>query len=163
MNALTICQPYAELIMRGKKRVENRTWPVGYRGAMLIHAGKFARMAGVGSLRQRRRDEIPLTEMDFGKIVGMVQLRGCLHKNLHSPIRDPVVLEAWPWLATHEHAEGRYCWILEDAFRFSQPVAYRGQQGLFDIPAGIVAAGLSEALEARRLRTLAGPIWATDH
>lgn len=40
MKALTICQPYAELIARGDKPIENRTWPTHYRGPLLIHAGK---------------------------------------------------------------------------------------------------------------------------
>lgn len=51
MKALTICQPYAELICRadesedgrrGKrfKLVENRTWATKYRGPLAIHAGK---------------------------------------------------------------------------------------------------------------------------
>jgi hypothetical protein len=40
VKALTICQPYAELIARGQKRVENREWPTRYRGPLLIHAGK---------------------------------------------------------------------------------------------------------------------------
>lgn len=40
MKALTVCQPYASLIARGKKRVENRTWSTSYRGHLYIHAGK---------------------------------------------------------------------------------------------------------------------------
>ena len=40
MKVITICQPYAELILLGEKRVENRTWPTNYRGTIGIHAGK---------------------------------------------------------------------------------------------------------------------------
>jgi hypothetical protein len=87
---------------------------------------------------------ISVAEMDFGAIVGVVQVRGCIHKDPRYRISDPLVLEAWPWLHNHEHAEGPVCWILEDAFRFTTPIPYRGQQGLFDVQAGIVAAGLSE-------------------
>ncbi|MGO9111202.1 MAG: hypothetical protein ACLP9L_18410, partial [Thermoguttaceae bacterium] len=58
--------------------------------------------------------------------------------------------EAWPWLETHVHCEGPYCLIFEDAFRFSLPVPFRGMPGLFDVPAGVLAVGLSEAMEARR-------------
>jgi len=41
MKALTICQPYAELICRGKKRIENRMHRrfQGFRGPLLIHSG----------------------------------------------------------------------------------------------------------------------------
>ncbi|MFA7254088.1 MAG: hypothetical protein WC107_06075, partial [Patescibacteria group bacterium] len=47
MKALTVCQPYASLIVGWPgidpddvKRVENRTWPTSYHGPLLIHAGK---------------------------------------------------------------------------------------------------------------------------
>jgi len=37
MKALTISQPYASLIVSGKKWVENRTWGTSYRGMLAIH------------------------------------------------------------------------------------------------------------------------------
>lgn len=45
MKCLTICQPYAALIMLPDdddraKRVENRTWSTNYRGPLLIHAAE---------------------------------------------------------------------------------------------------------------------------
>jgi len=152
MRALTICQPYAELIMRGEKRVENRKWPTSYRGALLIHAGKNREWLELDETEKFDESyNIPLAEMDFGKIVGVVQLRGCIHLQRGGRF-DPLIIEAWPWLDDHEHAEGPVCFILEDAFRFSQPIPYRGLPGLFDIPAGIVAVGLSEAMEARKAK-----------
>ena len=39
LMVITIRQPYAELIARGVKRVENRTWSSKYRGPLAIHAG----------------------------------------------------------------------------------------------------------------------------
>ena len=39
LPALSIRQPWAELIVRGHKDVENRTWRHSYRGPVLIHAG----------------------------------------------------------------------------------------------------------------------------
>jgi hypothetical protein len=40
MKTLTIRQPWAELIARGKKDIEVRTWKTNYRGKIAIHAGK---------------------------------------------------------------------------------------------------------------------------
>ena len=37
-RALTIRQPWADLIMSGAKDVENRTWSTSYRGRLWIHA-----------------------------------------------------------------------------------------------------------------------------
>jgi hypothetical protein len=40
MKAITIKQPYAQVIVQGIKDVENRTWKTNFRGRVLIHAGK---------------------------------------------------------------------------------------------------------------------------
>lgn len=40
MIALSIRQPWAWLIANGHKDIENRDWPTGFRGRILIHAGK---------------------------------------------------------------------------------------------------------------------------
>jgi hypothetical protein len=38
LRVLSVKQPWAELIARGDKSVELRTWPTNYRGPLLIHA-----------------------------------------------------------------------------------------------------------------------------
>jgi len=38
MKTLSIRQPYASLICRGIKTIENRSWDTAYRGKLLIHA-----------------------------------------------------------------------------------------------------------------------------
>ena len=38
MKTLSIRQPYASLICRGIKTIENRSWTTSYRGKLLIHA-----------------------------------------------------------------------------------------------------------------------------
>lgn len=40
MRVLTLCQPWAQLIALGHKRVETRGVPTKYRGLVAIHAGK---------------------------------------------------------------------------------------------------------------------------
>lgn len=40
MKVITIKQPFASLIAAGLKEYEFRTWKTGYRGEILIHAGK---------------------------------------------------------------------------------------------------------------------------
>ena len=47
MKALSIRQPWAWLIARGVKTVENRTWATNFRGRFYIHASaKFDIPAG---------------------------------------------------------------------------------------------------------------------
>ncbi|WP_156090733.1 ASCH domain-containing protein, partial [Planktothrix paucivesiculata] len=40
MQALTIQEPWASLLVTGKKRYETRDWQRNYRGLLAIHAGK---------------------------------------------------------------------------------------------------------------------------
>jgi hypothetical protein len=52
IKALTIRQPWAELILRGRKPYELRSWRTNYRGALLIHSAmrmdtEFARKLGL--------------------------------------------------------------------------------------------------------------------
>ena len=71
MKALTICQPYATLIVRGEKLVENREWPTRYRGRLLIHAGKSRQWLD-------DEDEAEFAELGdplvFGAVVGEARL-----------------------------------------------------------------------------------------
>lgn len=39
-HALSIRQPWAELILKGKKDIETRTWNTGFRGEFFIHSPK---------------------------------------------------------------------------------------------------------------------------
>jgi activating signal cointegrator 1 len=40
MKAISICQPWATLIVIGAKRFETRSWKTDYRGILAIHASK---------------------------------------------------------------------------------------------------------------------------
>jgi len=40
MKALSIKQPFAELILQGRKKIELRKWNTHFRGEFLIHASK---------------------------------------------------------------------------------------------------------------------------
>lgn len=127
MKALTICQPYAALIVLPDdddraKRVENRTWHCGHVGALAIHAGKSkAYLSG---------DNYGLTDMPFGAMVGVCDMRGCFQMGVNESTRS--ALRSWTWLATHEHVEGPYCFVLAEVRRFKTPIPCSGKQGLWD-------------------------------
>lgn len=132
MKALTICQPYAELIMLGEKHIENRKWETRYRGPLLIHAGKSTAWLDSYS---------PLPDkMDFGAIVGVVELIYCCHVRV---IRDQHAGGRWKHLIHDPHTSGPFCWILGNPKRFAVPIPYRGQQTLFDIPDDVVQEALA--------------------
>jgi len=127
MKALTICQPYAELIARGKKRVENREWMTGYRGPLYIHAGKSRDWLNADD--DGKEYGIPVSAMAFGAVIAIATLVDCVHIDR---VDQPHVAAKYPWLKEHEHTEGTWCWILDKVSPLG-PWPWRGAQGLFDI------------------------------
>lgn len=103
MRILTIRQPWAELIIRGRKNVENRSWPTRYRGPIAIHAGM-----GFDQHEPRIRGQL-----DFGAIIGVVQLVECAQRS------------GSPW-----GLRGQWHWLLEDPQRLITPIQCRGRLGL---------------------------------
>lgn len=118
MKALTVWQPWAWLIVRGFKPVENRPWFTSFRGEVLIHAGKRYD----DSFDARWAEQLiggPMPPQSFfdnlrGGIVGVARITDCVRHH------DS------PWFF------GPYGFVLDDA----APLPFipcRGQQGLFDI------------------------------
>jgi hypothetical protein len=121
MKALSVRQPWAWAIIHGGKRFENRTWRTDHRGPLLIHAARARVDLDAG---RRLVPGLPAEdELDFGALVGLVQLVDVLPAR-ECPRADPFV-------------EGPLCWVLEDP-RPLVPVPYRGRLQLFDVPAGLV-------------------------
>lgn len=71
MKALSIKQPYAELIVSGKKKIELRKWNTNFRGEFLVHASKNPDKL---ALKEFNLDNLPL-----GVIVGKVTLKEVKH------------------------------------------------------------------------------------
>lgn len=134
---MTICQPYAELIVRGEKRVENRKWMTKHRGTLLIHAGKSTSWIVLNKTKDRELvGGITVSVLDFGAIVGVADLVDCVH------LSDPRIRSAeLSWILTHKHATGPWCWVIDNVRRI-KPIPYRGKQGLFDIPDSVVESAL---------------------
>jgi hypothetical protein len=74
--ALSLKQPWAALLVAGKKTIEVRRWPTTRRGRILIHA------AGISDLRPEAWAHVPpeLQELAHltGGIVGAAELTGCV-------------------------------------------------------------------------------------
>jgi hypothetical protein len=78
MKAITIRQPFAWLIVKGRKNIENRTWRTHYRGPLLIHAAaKFADIP-LPEIEQTYKVKLPpIDDMRCGGIVGICELVDC--------------------------------------------------------------------------------------
>ena len=72
MKIISIKQPWAWLIVHGKKDVENRSWPTKYRGPILVHApAKPDRIAKHGLI-------VDFASLDRGGIVGITEIVDCV-------------------------------------------------------------------------------------
>lgn len=103
MKALSVCQPWAFLLVNGFKDVENRAWKTQHRGPLLVHAshGKsnfwsansLSRDAALKTVFARLRaagikpPKIP-DSLETGGIVGVVTLVDCVEQ----PARGMVFL-----------------------------------------------------------------------
>ena len=115
--AITVHQPWADLIVRGIKDMENRSWPTRFRGKILIHAGK--KIDGNNVKKYRRSLRLKSVE-DYDPhtmaIVGMAEIVDCVETH-----RSRFFI-------------GPYGFVLRNAVRFRKPIRYRGRQGIFRVP-----------------------------
>jgi hypothetical protein len=121
MKALSVCQPWAWAIVQGIKKVENRSRPTQHRGPLVIHASRSRRYLG-GHYADLLPGLPPEAELDFGVLVGVVEVVDCV------PLAE---VEGDPF------AVGPWCWLLARARRI-RPVPFKGQVSLFNIPDGLV-------------------------
>jgi hypothetical protein len=119
--ALSVRQPWANLIVLGLKDIEIRTWATKYRGRLLIHAGMtFDRVA---------MWRFPMETVPRGAIIGSVKLADILRFT-----RKTWKEEGDRHLDTGQFPlETAYAWILEDQRPFSEPIRYKGALKLFRV------------------------------
>lgn len=141
MKALTLIQPWAWCITHSDKRVENRTWepPASLLGERFaIHAGKASVDEAIVCRLACEDIEVP-EELPRGAIVGTARLIGIA--------RDLGALTVAPGVDSHvvtAHAFDRWWigpigWVLGGVFRLREPVPCRGAQGLWTVPAEVLA------------------------
>ena len=76
MRALSIRQPWAELIMLGRKKIEYRSWFTHIRGRVYVYAG-LGRYPQKEEAELSRESKLDLDQLPRGVLVGTVELAGC--------------------------------------------------------------------------------------
>lgn len=66
MKALSLKQPFAELILQGRKKIELRKWNTNFRGEFLIHASKVPDMNAM--------KKFGFSDLPCGFIIGKAEL-----------------------------------------------------------------------------------------
>lgn len=122
MKALSFRQPWAELILQGRKTMDLRTYSTHYRGRIAVHASqKIEREAALAH-------GLDPDELATGGIVGTVEVADviALDDGSYEAHRDE-------HLAGRHYREGLFGWVLTDPERFPQVVPANGRTSLFNV------------------------------
>ncbi len=115
MRALSIRQPWAWLIVHGRKNIENRTWPTSFRGRFLVHAALIFDHEGYQWVRSEMGVSMPEPAcFERGGIVGAADLLDCVSQHES------------PWFS------GPYGFVVANA-RVLPFRRFRGRLGFFEV------------------------------
>ena len=157
MKCLSVRQPFAWAILKGIKKVENRSRFPDFEGPVLIHTGKtFEKLSG------KFPDGTPIPEpsrLPLGAIVGAAVVVTCWpiemvegvqsgeikishdgestfidhpHDRFAIP-RDPDLQKHLRVIANDPFTSGPECILLDSPIDFKRPVPFSGQVGLFNV------------------------------
>lgn len=126
-RCLSLHQPWAELILQGRKTIESRTWRTAHRGLFALHA------AFTVDFDACERYDIDPTTLITSALVGVAELVDMIEFDDQSwaALRDR-------HLVTDPNPQGRVGWVLANPRRLASPIPMRGLPGLFPLDDEIV-------------------------
>lgn len=119
MKAISVKQPYAELIASGRKSIEVRTWQDSYRGPLLIVASSQPNRVAL--------ENFDMHDLPCGVAVCVVGLTG-----IHRAPADVLHRQEKERLACCELRRDDLLWHI-GAPRRVKPVAIKGRLRLYDV------------------------------
>ena len=122
MKCLSICQPFAELIIQNKKTIELRRWNTKIRGEFLVHAPI--------KIRKEVYEKLKINEkLTTGAIIGKVEL---VDVKKYESLKEIKIDKKKHFGSTTSHTKN-YGFILKNAKPFRIPIPWKGQLGFFDV------------------------------
>jgi len=128
MKALSLRQPWADLVMQGKKTLELRTWSVSYRGPLVIHASQT-----VDEQACRAHDLDP-DSMTIGALIGMVDVLNIVRLDEQAFQARQADHLGSGYFKLPREGETLFGWELGNPRELSRPVPFRGRMNLFNVP-----------------------------
>ena len=123
MKCLSVCQPFAELIVKGEKTIELRSWNTKYRGEFLVHSPTKIRQEDC------KRLKIDKDVLSTGAIVGKAQIYDVKIYRTKTELQDDFNKH----FASIDFKGLKYGFVLKNAKKFNIPIPYKGRLGLFDV------------------------------
>ena len=126
MKCLSVSQPYADLIVQGKKTIELRTWNTKFRGEFLVHAPFKIKKDAC------KRLGIDETKLRTGVIIGKAEIYDVKVYNSISELKADYKKH----FATEEFLRHRYGFLLKKPEELRMPIPYKGSLGFFNVHLG---------------------------
>ncbi len=117
MKALSLKQPWAELLISGKKKIEIRKWNTSFRGKFLVHASK--------SPDKKALEKFNLKDIKYGAIIGKAELAEI------KKYKDDDEFEKDNSLHLANSSFGRYGFIIKNPERIA-PISCPGKLNFWD-------------------------------
>jgi hypothetical protein len=118
MKVLSLKQPFAELVISGRKTIELRKWNTKFRGEFLIHASKNPDKSAM--------KKFGFVDLPCGFIVGkakLVDVKNYKTQEEHKKDKDKHLADV-DW--------GSYGFVLEDATRLDSIISANGKLGFWE-------------------------------
>ena len=133
MKAISLQNPWAQLVVSGFKTVEAKTWTTDYRGELLIcskaRSDKLLEKAVLDVIEEET--DLAFEQSEFfvnGAVLGKVQLVDI------RPLTEDDLEESWMDPAELEAAETPlYAWVFDNAEPIAEPIEVKGKPRLFDV------------------------------
>lgn len=160
VTALSLWQPWATFMVARvfedrngheapPKRIETRSWQRGHKGRLIIHAAKY-KGPNIGDIFhcEETRDCLGLigykpdgSDLPRGCLIGEVEIAA--YASTEALLKTITPLEYF----MGDYSPGRWGWVTAPGAdrEYNSPVAWRGAQGLFRVPADV----LPEPVEAK--------------
>ena len=122
MKCLSICQPFAELIIQDKKTIELRNWNTNYRGEFLVHAPIKIRKEDCKKLKIKRK-------LTTGAIIGKAEIYDVKKYQSTKEIQN----DKNKHFSSKKFQEKIYGFILKNPKPLRIPIPWKGQLGFFDV------------------------------
>ena len=131
MRAITVRQPWAQLIAIGAKRYETRSWRTMYRGRIAIHASASMKphereLLGMPAFAQALGSHA--RSLKHGAIIAVAQLDDCM---LCRPVTHDNV--GYPENLFGDFSAGRYRLMLSDVVMLPKPIYCRGSLSIWNV------------------------------
>lgn len=122
MKCLSISQPFADLVISGKKSIELRSWNTNFRGEFLVHAPLKIRIEDAERLKINKK-------FVTGSIIGKAQLYDVKKYN---SVKE-ITLDQKLHFSTKKFQTKTFGFLLKNAKPLRIPIPWKGQLGIFDV------------------------------